>query len=170
MSIIKKRSTAHYTEDVTKSVEDSRRLPPLRDIGKLESASIKDMVDGFVTYAFSSGASDVHIDPTEENMTIRLRIDGILHDVLVLPRRLQSMVVTRIKVMAGLRTDEHQAAQDGRFRILHGDVPIDLRVSIIPTFYGENVVMRLLVGQVRALELEELGMTPRDLEVIKDNI
>jgi type II secretory ATPase GspE/PulE/Tfp pilus assembly ATPase PilB-like protein len=153
-----------------RTIGESRNISALKDIRKLESASIRELVDGIVRYAYLSGASDVHIDPSEEAVVVRLRIDGILHDVLALPRRIQSTVITRVKVLAELRTDEHQAPQDGRFRLVFDNLPVDLRVSIIPTFYGENIVMRLLVGHARALELEELGMTERDLETVRRNM
>ncbi len=159
-----------FEEIVARTSRESQRITSLRDIKKLENATVRELVDGVLRYAYLSGASDVHIDPAETLISIRLRIDGILHDVLVLPKREHAMVVTRIKVLAELRTDEHQATQDGRFRVIVDNLPIDVRVSIVPTFYGENVVMRLLVGQARALELEELGMAPEDLARVESNM
>ena len=153
-----------------RSVEQSQRIPALRDIKKLKDATIRDLVDKLVVFAFTSGASDIHIDPSERVVTARYRIDGILHDVLLLPKEVQPLVITRVKVLAELRTDEHQSAQDGRFRIIHEKIPIDVRVSIIPTFYGENIVMRLLIGHVRALGLQDLGLAEKDLKKIEANI
>src|SRR3989344_3033380 len=79
--------------------------------------SIINLIDGLVDHAYSTRASDIHIDPEEKRVRIRLRIDGVLHDSFILPREIHSEIVTRIKVLSGLRTDEHQAAQDGRFRV-----------------------------------------------------
>ena len=152
------------------SVKESQQIPALREVGKLSQATIRELVDKLVVFAFISGASDIHIDPSERVVTARFRIDGILHDVLLLPKETQPLVITRVKVLAELRTDEHQSAQDGRFRIIHEKIPIDIRVSIIPTFYGENIVMRLLIGHVRALGLPDLGLAEKDLKKIEKNI
>lgn len=152
------------------SVLQSQSVPSLREVGKLANATIRELVDKLVVFAFTSGASDIHIDPSERVVTIRYRIDGILHDVLLLPKEIQPLVITRVKVLAELRTDEHQSAQDGRFRVIHENIPIDIRVSIVPTFYGENIVMRLLVGHVRALGLKDLGLAEKDLKKIEKNI
>jgi len=155
---------------LARTTKEVSAIPTLRGIRELEGASVRELVDGIVRYAYLSGASDIHVDPSELSVVVRFRIDGILHDVLMLPRRIQSMVITRIKVLSELRTDEHQAPQDGRFRLIFDNLPVDIRVSIIPTFYGENVVMRLLVGHARALELEELGFNERDLEKVRANM
>ena len=136
----------------------------------LEKTSIKELVDGLVEYAYKSTASDIHIDPIEGGTVIRYRIDGILHDVLLLTPEVHFKVVTRIKVLSELRTDEHYAPQDGRFRMILDSIPVDMRVSISPTFFGENAVIRLLVGQTSSLALEELGFSEKDLKRIKRNI
>lgn len=127
--------------------------------------SIIDLVNNLIEHAYTSRASDIHIEPEEKRVRVRLRIDGILNDAFVFPKEIQSEIITRIKVISGLRTDEHQAAQDGRFRIqLKTDGPIDLRVSIAPTYYGENCVMRLLVETAGKFTLENLGYSDSDKE------
>ncbi|HDH31331.1 MAG TPA: hypothetical protein ENH26_00995, partial [Candidatus Wolfebacteria bacterium] len=110
-------------------------------------------------------ASDVHIQPFEDEIKVRLRIDGILHDIFVLPKKIQSEIITRIKVLASLRTDEHQAAQDGRFRISlkKPEINFDVRVSIIPTYYGENTILRILAEQAQISDLKGLGFRSKDL-------
>ena len=111
--------------------------------------------------------SDIHVEPFDDKLVIRLRIDGVLADAFVLPKTIQSEVVTRIKVLAGLRTDEHQMAQDGRFKIQVRDFgSIDVRVSIAPTYFGENSVMRLLAEHSQELTLEALGFSESDLKRI----
>ncbi|MBI5401532.1 type II/IV secretion system protein [Candidatus Wolfebacteria bacterium] len=129
--------------------------------------SIINLVDSLIEHGYNSRASDIHIDPEEKRVRVRLRIDGILNDAFILPKDIQSEVITRIKVLSGLRTDEHQAAQDGRFRTeIKGGGPVDLRVSIAPTYYGENAVMRLLVEKEEKFTLETLGFSERDRGII----
>ncbi len=119
------------------------------------------LVDDMIEYAFFARASDIHLEPFEDKILARMRIDGILHDILVFPKGIQSGVTTRIKVLAGLRTDEHQAAQDGRFRFTIKDPmrQFDIRVSIVPTYYGENGVLRLLAEQTTIKSIDDLALT-----------
>lgn len=133
--------------------------------------SIIELVDRIVEYGYSSRASDIHIDPGEEHVTVRFRIDGILHDTFSFSNELQSEVVTRVKVLSGLKTDVHHAPQDGRFKAkVEGGRDIDIRVSITPTYYGENVVMRLLVDTAQAFSLRDLGFTPEQLKLVEEAI
>jgi len=132
-----------------------------------DGISIIALVDALLEHAYNSRASDIHIDPEEKRLRIRLRIDGVLHDSFIFPKEIQSEVITRIKVLSGLRTDEHQAAQDGRFRTVSKDkIPIDIRISITPTYYGENAALRLLVEKGEKFTLESLGFSEKDLEKI----
>src|SRR5688572_14981032 len=115
-----------------------------------EKISAVALVDLFVEAAESTGASDVHIQPESKNVRLRYRIDGILQDLfskVKISPELNHEIISRIKVISGLRTDEHLAPQDGRFRSsreVGGD--IDVRVSIMPTYYGENAVLRILAA------------------------
>jgi general secretion pathway protein E len=130
--------------------------------------SIVRLIDLLVAYASLTHSSDVHIDPTPDQLKIRFRIDGILHDEFVLPKIIQSVFVSRIKILCGLRTDEHQAPQDGRFKSLLKEAgTVDVRVSIVPTYYGENVEMRLLQSPSSRLTLDDLDMAPNDLAQVK---
>ncbi len=129
--------------------------------------SIITLVDALIAHAHHTRASDIHIDPGAQEVRVRLRVDGILQGHFVLPKQLHAGVVARVKVLAGLRSDEHQAAQDGRFRFSIADdvqhaTHIDVRVSIAPLYYGENVVMRLLADRNEDFTLETLGFTPSD--------
>lgn len=129
--------------------------------------SIIKIVDAVIIQAFLARASDIHMDPEEKKLRLRFRIDGVLHDVYNFPKELHSEIITRIKVLSAMRTDEHQTAQDGRMRITvpdHGFV--DVRVSITPTYYGENCVMRLLAGQASDFSLANLGFSEQNLKVI----
>ena len=98
---------------------------------------------------------------------MRFRIDGVLHDNFVFPKESQSEIITRIKILSGMRTDEHQAAQDGRFKVtIAGHTYVDVRVSIAPTYYGENCVMRLLAEQSQEFTLEVLGFSKLNIEQV----
>ncbi len=130
--------------------------------------SIIALVQTCIDEAHTLRASDIHIEPAQETVAIRLRIDGVLHTRCVFPKTIHAEVISRIKVLANLRTDEHQAAQDGRFRMTdtHG-VPIDIRISITPTYFGENAVLRLLTDHGTTFTLEMLGFNARDRALIE---
>lgn len=129
--------------------------------------AIIELVAAIVEEANSLRASDIHIEPTNANITVRLRIDGVLQDFLSLSKMILPEVISRIKVLSSLRTDEHQAAQDGRFRlILRDSCPIDVRISITPTYYGENAVLRLLTDNAAEYSLETLGFSIEDQKKI----
>ena len=129
------------------------------ELSRGPQVSIINLVNHLVEYSYDARASDIHIDPAEKDVKVRLRIDGILVEALVLPKNIHSEIISRIKILSGLRTDEHQAAQDGRFRLVIDNSPLDIRVSIIPTYHGENVVLRLLSDKAQAFTLETLGFT-----------
>lgn len=123
-----------------------------------DEAPVSAIVDLLLHSAVDETASDIHIEPGENDSLVRYRIDGILHDVLHFSKVLHSQVVSRIKVLANLRTDEHLAPQDGKIRIKYEDESVDIRISIIPMVEGEKVVMRLLVSHFRVFSFADLGM------------
>lgn len=123
-----------------------------------------------VKYAVESRASDIHIEPFEDNIRTRFRIDGVLQTALTLPKPLLPAIVTRIKILSELKIDETRLPQDGRFSTHLADRKIDFRVSILPTRNGEKVVMRILDPIVGRISLETLGFEGRNLELIKRNI
>jgi len=134
--------------------------------------SIIKLVDSLVDYAYDSRASDIHFDPTEDKLNVRLRIDGVMHGAFTFPKEIQEEIISRIKVLSGLRTDEHQAAQDGRFKFTaskdsKNKVKFDIRVSVIPTYYEENAVLRLLAEQGQSFTLEAIGFSDHDLKIVK---
>ena len=128
------------------------------------------VVDTLLEYAVFEKASDIHIEPQENSVTVRYRIDGVLHDVMTLPKVIQAAIVARIKVLSNLKIDEHRLPQDGRFKIEKDGFKFSLRVSTIPIFDGEKVVIRLLDESAKAASLEELGFQKSVLEVIMRNI
>lgn len=141
------------------------------ELSRGTAISIIDLVNSLVEYAYRARASDIHIDPEESRVRVRLRIDGVLHDVFIFPKHIQPELVTRIKVLSGLRTDEHQSAQDGRFRAAIKDVGyVDVRVPIVPTYHGENVAIRILANQAGEHTLETLGYSKKDLKRLQKAI
>ncbi len=139
----------------------------------LEKISIVGLVDLFLEYAYSARASDLHIEPQNETVRIRFRIDGLLRDIIEdikISKTLQQEIISRIKVISGLRTDEHLLPQDGRFKAKIEDVgDIDIRVSIMPTYYGENAIMRLL-AETQTFSLKNLGFSNDDLKKVEKAI
>ena len=131
-----------------------------------DEAPVAKIVDLLIDYAYQDKASDIHIEPEEKNSLVRFRIDGILHDVLVLPKNLHERIISRIKVLSKLRTDEHLAPQDGKIRMKLAEENIDLRVSIIPMADGEKAVLRLLSARFRQFSLMDLGMQEADLKKV----
>ncbi|MEK7105238.1 MAG: GspE/PulE family protein [Patescibacteria group bacterium] len=125
------------------------------------------MVQNILEYGYDNNASDIHIEPHEKQLLVRYRIDGVLHDVFHLSKALHELVVARIKILSNLRTDEHFAAQDGKFRAFFSGVKTDIRVSILPIVEGEKIVLRLLSERGRTFTLESLGFANRDLEKVK---
>ena len=128
--------------------------------------SIINLIDHLLRHACNIHASDIHIDPQDKVVRIRFRIDGVLEDAHTLPKDIHGEILSRIKVLSGLRTDEHNAAQDGRFRSIISDSEnsssVDVRVSIVPTYHGENAVLRLLSDNAENFTLETLGFTGTD--------
>ena len=133
-------------------------------------APIAKILDLLITYAYRDKTSDMHIEPQENSSLIRFRIDGILHDVLYLDKKLHDRIMTRIKVLSRLRTDEHLSAQDGKMRIELEEENLDIRVSIIPIAEGEKAVLRLLASHFRQFSLLDLGMNKTDLKKINASI
>lgn len=129
----------------------------------IDDPPIEKMLDLLIEIAYYQEASDIHIEPQENQSLIRFRIDGILHDVLIFPKQLHDRIVTRIKILSRLRTDEHLSAQDGKMTVPLKDERLDLRVSIIPITDGEKIVMRLLSSKMRSFTLADLGMNESDL-------
>lgn len=125
------------------------------------------IVDLLINYASQDKTSDVHIEPQEKDSLVRFRIDGILQDVLFLPKSLHDQIITRIKILSKLRTDEHLSPQDGKMRVALEEEGIDVRVSILPVTEGEKAVLRLLSSKFRKFSLIDLGMNEKDLKKVK---
>jgi len=141
-----------------------------KEIGSLgqadEGPAAARIVDALLKHALAQNASDVHMDPAEDHILVRYRIDGILHDAIVLPKQAGPAVSLRIKMLSGLKIDERFPPQDGRFKAnMDGDA-VSLRVSILPTYYGEKIVMRLLREDASGFTLEHLGLHGEALDCV----
>ena len=155
-------------QKITKKKEEEGKIKNLKELsGNLPIVRI---VDAILEYAIFEKASDIHIEPVEKEIDIRYRIDGILRKVMTLPKSVHPGLVARLKVLANLKVDEHRLPQDGRIKIHTPKYKISFRVSVIPTFEGEKIVMRLLDEKSQMLTLEQLGLLTKPLEIVKRNI
>ncbi len=135
-----------------------------------EEVPVVKALETILAHAVAEKASDVHIERMENQIMIRFRVDGILRDVINLPLEMHSALVARVKILGNLKIDEHRQPQDGRFKFDAKDDTVALRVSIIPAFRGENVVLRLLEESARPMSLSELGFEGRNKKVIEEVI
>lgn len=138
------------------------------DLKKMaEELPIVKIVDTLLHHAILQDASDIHAEPTEKELVVRYRIDGILRDAMILPKNIADAVVARIKVLANLKLDEHRLPQDGRFKVESPEYNVSIRVSVLPVFDGEKVVMRLLPETAKGFTLERLGFLPHQIEELQ---
>jgi type IV pilus assembly protein PilB len=136
----------------------------------VQDSPISKALSTILEYAAKNGASDVHIEPLQDSLKIRCRIDGILREILRLPKSTEPPLVSRIKILANLKIDEHRIPQDGEFSISVAGKPIDLRIAISPVIWGEQVVIRLLDKSGTSLRLEDMGYAGRALRTIREGI
>jgi general secretion pathway protein E len=146
---------------VANEMEETRDLLEADD-----EAPIIRLVNSLLFQAVKDRASDIHIEPFEKNLQVRFRIDGVLYDIINPPKRFQPIIISRVKIMAGLNIAEKRLPQDGRIRIKLAGKDVDIRVSIVPTAFGERVVMRLLERSNTVLQLEDLGILGPKLAVV----
>lgn len=167
------------TKEMIEELEEEQALEGEVDFGKIQEedilgtesdAPIIRFVNHILYQAVKRGASDIHIEPLEKEVHVRYRIDGVLYQVLTPPKRIQSALISRIKIMANCNIAEKRLPQGGRINIKIADRSIDIRVSILPVAYGERVVMRLLDKSRTFGSLSRLGFCPRDLQVLTDSI
>lgn len=162
---IKKLFNEIINENVNKANTESSNVQEVA-----QDVPVIKILDTILEYASAEGASDIHLELLEDHMQIRFRVDGILRDIATLPKTIHPGLVARIKILSSLKIDEHRLPQDGRFKFKIHESDVALRVSILPAFFGENVVMRLLPESARTLSLEELGVSAEALPMIRDNI
>jgi len=169
---IQKTIEVTYGQGLTPEVKEAlkeyqQKKTTVLEETKIKEAPIAKIVATIVEFAIRGRASDIHIEPQENMVRVRYRIDGILHEKLVLPKVIQDWVISRIKILSGMKIDEKRIPQDGRFSYRLADDEVDLRISTLPTVHGEKVVMRLLKKTGGIPKLHELGLRGpqyRDLE------
>lgn len=162
--IIKKLNTEVVFKEEEKE-EDSKKLEAIS-----REAPIIQLVNMLIVQGVKDRASDIHIEPSERGLLIRFRIDGVLHDIRALPNKIKSAVISRVKILAKMDIAERRLPQDGRFQVRFGTREVDLRVSTIPTVFGEKTVLRLLDKSKGLIKLEHLGFLPKQLTQFKSMI
>lgn len=160
---------AEFGDILTDGVENTQKKEENLEVVAAGLPIIR-IVDTLLKHAILESASDIHIEPEEKEVHVRYRIDGVLHEAMTLPHDSAAGIVARIKVLSNLKLDEHRLPQDGRFKIEKDDYKIAFRVSILPVFDGEKIVMRLLDESSKGLTLEKMGLHPRALEVVQREI
>jgi len=175
-----KKSLQADFEDIIK--KESGSIKPVSNDSEFEEKTEKELkelaedlpivkiVDTLISHAIFQGASDIHIEPCEESLVVRYRIDGILHDAMVLSKDTASGIVARIKVLSNLKLDEKRLPQDGRFKIVNEQGNVSFRVSTLPTYFGEKTVIRILRENAKGFSLEGLGFHGDALEKIHNSM
>ena len=157
-------------EDVEMPVTEINEDPNILASGDLASAPIARIVNAILQYAAISKASDIHIEPMEKKTRVRFRINGVMTERLTLPHTLNPAIVSRVKILSNLKIDEKRVPQDGRFPIKVNGVKIDIRVSTMPTIYGEKAVMRLLESDTQGIVLEATGLRGHAYKLFLDGL
>jgi type IV pilus assembly protein PilB len=146
----------------------SQKVKAIEDL--VEDSPISKALSAILEFAAHNRASDVHIEPLEKEVKVRCRVDGILREIMRLPKNTEAALISRVKILANLKIDEHRMPQDGGFAIRVDDRDIDLRIAIAPIVWGEQVVIRLLDKTGTSLKLEDMGYTGRALRAIRNGL
>lgn len=154
-----------------KSADDAAAAPKEKNIQTIvQDSPISKALAAIMEYAAKSRASDIHIEPLEKELKIRCRIDGVLREIMKLPKATEPALISRVKILSNLKIDEHRIPQDGQFTIMVAGKPIDLRIAISPVVWGEQCVIRLLDKTGTSLQLEDMGYSGRALRTIREGI
>ncbi len=179
LTLYKKSLQADFEDIIKKETSSIKAIAEGKDGEPTNEKQLKELaedlpvvkiVDTLISHAILQNASDVHIEPAESSVFVRYRIDGILHDAMVLPKDTASGITARIKVLSNLKLDEKRLPQDGRFKIVNGEDRVSFRVSTLPIFYGEKTVIRILRENAKGFSLEGLGFHGEALERIHDGM
>ncbi len=163
-----KQQVEGFRKIIQDNIQASLQLSGKKDSEAAVEVPIVAITDNVMSYAMALRASDIHIEALEKEILIRYRIDGVLHEIIRIQKEILAAIVARFKILSGMKLDEHNAPQDGRFRYKIGTENVDVRVSVLPTFYGEKIEMRLLAG-TKVLSFEELGMLPDTIRAVVEN-
>jgi type IV pilus assembly protein PilB len=162
---------AEFGDIIDKNASETEAAQSADDLEEIaQGLPIIRIVDTLIKHAILQNASDIHIEPDEKDVRVRYRIDGILHEAMTLPKQVREGIIARIKVLSNLKLDEHRVPQDGRFKIEKDGVKMSFRVSVLPIFDGEKIVMRLLDESSKGLTLEMMGLAGKGLEAIHTEI
>ncbi|MBI4458175.1 type II/IV secretion system protein [Candidatus Uhrbacteria bacterium] len=162
-------------EDFNKTIQDNIKKT-LGEAGAVDALHLAEslptvtILDSIIEHAIALNASDIHFEPFEKTLLVRYRIDGIVREIVRMPMEIGPIIVARIKVISGLQIDVHNAPQDGRFRFTFENTYVDVRVSTLPSFYGEKAEMRILQGGARPQSLGDLGLDDQDLAAVQNAI
>ncbi len=173
---IKEQYRQELVGEVGQALQETEDFKELRTVDStqiaqiIKEAPIAKIVSTILDYAMTSRASDVHIEPQDDRVRVRYRIDGILYDKLSLPKGVQEALISRIKILSEMKIDEHRIPQDGRFNFKAGSNEVDLRISVLPTAHGEKVVMRLLRKSGGVPTMQELGLAGTSLKNLEQAI
>ncbi|MEK7465504.1 MAG: GspE/PulE family protein [Patescibacteria group bacterium] len=158
--IYKKKSSAEFQKIINERIKELRTTLKRGAEGNiLENVPLVQLFDAVMDYAAILDASDIYFQPEEELLRIRFRVDGLLRDIFITDKAINDGIIARAKTLSALRIDEHVKPQDGRFRFRTSDTDLDIRVAIMPTFFGEKLTLRLLAGSQSFLTFEELGVS-----------
>jgi len=158
------------TGDLKLISASKRKVKTLKDFrlfkDQLKKTSISELLERLLTGGAALNASDIHIEAEQNQVRLRIRLDGLLHDIGMLPHKYLQPLINRLKILADLKLNIHRAAQDGRFSFTVNQEPYDIRLSIIPTAFGESAVMRLLPQNAKLIDLQNLGLLETDREIL----
>ncbi len=178
LQLYKKSLKAEFDDIISKEsatlkmiAEETGQAQSESDLKKLaDDMPIIKIVDTLISHAILQGASDIHIEPAEESLIVRYRIDGMLKDAMILPKETAAGITARIKVLSNLKLDEKRIPQDGRFKITEDEMKVSFRVSTLPTYFGEKIVIRILRENSKGFSLEKLGFHGEGLERLHEGM
>jgi type IV pilus assembly protein PilB len=154
--------------EVSQQEEKEQEATEVKTI--VQDSPISQALSKILEYAIKSRASDIHVEPMESALKIRVRVDGVLREIMQLPKSIEPALVSRVKILSNLKIDEHRTPQDGQFAVKIANKEVDLRIAISPVVWGEQIVIRLLDKSGSSFDLEEMGYTGRALRVIRHGI
>lgn len=173
LKAISDQYSQNLTTEVTSALKEVAEVKPPPEVAGpeiLREAPVTNIINQLLEYAIKTRASDIHIEPQEDRTRVRYRIDGILQEKILLPKGVHDALVSRVKILSTLKIDEKRLPQDGRFTFTYQNHEVDLRVSIIPTVFGEKVVLRLLPKSTAAPTLIELGLRGSSLKSLESQL
>ncbi len=162
LSSVDKAAQASQAEEKAEASSDVKTI--------VQDSPISQALSKILEYAIKSRASDVHVEPMEEGLKIRVRVDGVLREIMQLPKSIEPALVSRVKILSNLKIDEHRVPQDGQFTVKIAGKEVDLRIAISPVVWGEQIVIRLLDKSGNSFDIEEMGYAGRSLRVIRHGI